>query len=286
MSTLLPAALQRWLPRTWRRLPEPPTALWRDIVQRHPFLRTLTETERQRLKLLSTHFLQEKEFHGAHGLAVTDAMALTVAAQACLPLLHMLPPSGKRSAHPLSVLDWYGDFVGIVIQPGAAVARRNHTDATGIVHQYDEVLAGEAMDRGPIMLSWEDVLAAPHTIDRGGNLVIHEFAHKIDMHGMGAGNSPDGAPPLPGALWGTGSEAKAREHWRAVMADAYARFRESLSLAERFGGDTPWLDAYAATHPAEFFAVSCEAYFVNRERLALEFPALVTLYDGFFRSRP
>lgn len=281
----LPTTLQRWLPRRWRQLPDPPESLWHDIVQRHPFLRSLTASERQHLKLLSTHFLQEKEFHGAHGLTVTDAMALTVAAQACLPLLHLLPPSGKQASHPLSALDWYDDFVGIVIQPGAAVARRNHTDATGVVHQYEEVLAGEAMDRGPIMLSWEDVLSAPHTVDRGGNLVIHEFAHKIDMHGMGAGSAPDGAPPLPGPLWGARSEAQAREHWRTVMADAYAQFRESLSLAERFGGDMPWLDAYAGTHPAEFFAVSCEAYFVNRARLAGEFPALVALYDGFFRSR-
>lgn len=285
MSALIPITLQRWLPRTWRRLPEPPEALWQQIVQRHPFLRALTATERQRLKLLSTHFLQEKEFHGAHGLKVTDMMALTVAAQACLPLLHILPPSGKRNSHPLASLDWYGDFVGIVVQPGAAVARRNHTDATGVVHQYEEVLAGEAMDRGPIMLSWEDVLAAPDTVGRGGNLVIHEFAHKIDMHGMGAGNTPDGAPPLPGALWGLHSEARAREHWRSVMANAYAEFREALSLAERFGGDMPWLDAYAATHPAEFFAVSCEAYFVNRSRFEQEFPALATLYDGFFQSR-
>ena len=57
-----------------------------------------------------------------------------------------------------------------------------------------------------------------------------------------------------------------------------------MALAERFGGEPPWLDAYATTHPAEFFAVTCEAYFVNRERFAQEFPALLPLYDGFFNA--
>ena len=67
------------------------------------------------------------------------------------------------------------------------------------------------------------------------------------------------------------------------MQPAFEGFREAVSMAERFGAEAPWLDSYAATNPAEFFAVTCEAYFVNRERFAAEFPALVMLYDGFFR---
>ena len=69
----------------------------------------------------------------------------------------------------------------------------------------------------------------------------------------------------------------------------HARFTEAVSLAERFGGETPWLDDYAAHSPAEFFAVTCEAYFVSRERFGAEFPELVPLYDGLFQaavSRP
>jgi Mlc titration factor MtfA (ptsG expression regulator) len=67
------------------------------------------------------------------------------------------------------------------------------------------------------------------------------------------------------------------------MTQAYDHFRESVSMAERFGAERPWLDDYAATNPAEFFAVTCEAYFVSRLRFGQEFPALLTLYDGFFR---
>lgn len=280
----LPHLIQRWLPRPWRHAPQTPDALWNSVVQRHPFLNSLSATEQGGLRQLSHHFLLEKEFHGAHDLQISDGMALTIAAQACLPLLHMGAPSGRPRSHPLQVLDWYDDFVGIVIQPGAALARRRQADAAGIVHQFEEALAGEAMDRGPVMLSWEDVASAPQTIDSGHNLVIHEFVHKIDMRGMQAGAVPDGAPALSGRLWGKGSDAKAREHWRATMSEAYDRFREQLAMAERFGGERPWLDPYAATDPAEFFSVTCEAYFVNRPRFEQWFPTLALLYDGFFRA--
>jgi MtfA peptidase len=280
----LPNSLQRWLPRAWRRVQEPPPRLWRNVLERHPFLQHLPDSDQHRLRLLSVHFLLEKEFHGAHGLEITDTMALTVAAQACLPLLHMRPPSGRRRQDPLQTLDWYDDFVGIVVQPGAALARRQRADAAGVVHHYGEALAGEAMDRGPIMLSWEDVYRAALVAESGSNLVIHEFVHKIDMRGMQPGGSPDGAPTMVGGLWGIQSEFRAREHWRSTMSEAYDRFREQVAMAERFGGEPPWLDAYAATDPAEFFAVTSEAYFVNRPRFDIEFPVLAPLFDGFFRA--
>lgn len=276
----LPRWAQRALPRAWRRPPDLPERLWQHTIRRHPFLAPLTQAEQDRLRQLSAHFLTEKEFHGANGLRITDAMALAVAAQACLPLLHMAPPG--RSSRPLAVLDWYHDFVGIVIQPGAAIALREITDASGVVHRYREVLAGEAMDRGPVMLSWEDVNGAPEAAAFGHNVVIHEFAHKLDMRHMSPGEHPDGAPPLPAHFAGFVDARQARDHWRQTMSDAYERFREAVAMAERFGADRPWLDAYGATDPAEFFAVSCEAYFVNRRRFEQDFPDVVALYDAFF----
>ncbi len=276
--------LQRWLPRRWRNPQTLPAALWRDTLRQHPFLSALTTAEQVRLQQLCGHFLLEKEFHGAHGLVVTDAMALSIAAQACLPLLHIAGPTARSPRHPIDALDWYDDFVGIVVQPGAAVAMRETTDAAGVVHRYREVLAGEAMDRGPVMLSWEDVAQAGQVTSRGSNVVIHEFVHKMDMRGMQAGDTPDGAPAMTPGLWGSTHSAQARQHWRQTMSEAYTQFREALSLAERFGGERPWLDSYAAKDPAEFFAVTCEAYFVNRERFAIECPTLLPLYDGFFRA--
>ncbi|MDP2015516.1 zinc-dependent peptidase [Hydrogenophaga sp.] len=275
--------LQRLLPRSLRQPTPVPDALWRTTLNAHPFLSALDAEERGRLRLLCTHFLAEKEFHGANELALTDAMALAIAAQACLPLLHMHGTSGEAVRDPLKLLDWYGDFVGIVVQPGAVVARRKTTDGAGVVHHHDEVLAGEAMDRGPLMLSWEEVAHASVAAESGSNVVIHEFVHKMDMRGISLGEHPDGAPPLPKGFMGTRSGIEARSLWRQTMQVAFDEFRDAVTMAQRFGAQRPWLDDYAAKDPAEFFAVTCEAYFVSRHRFAQEFPALVALYDGFFR---
>lgn len=283
MALSLLRPLQTWLPRRWRSAPPIDTGLWRSVTSALPFVSELSIREQDRLRTLCAHFLQEKEFHGAHGLVITDRMALNIAAQACLPLLHMRGVSGTVPQQDAQRLDWYGDFVGIVVQPGAAVAQREVTDGVGVVHRYREVLAGEAMDRGPVMLSWDEVSRAAELAPLGKNVVIHEFAHKLDMHGMHPGQHPDGAPPLPPGFLGLGADA-ARQHWRQTMQDAYAGFKEAVAMAERFGGEPPWLDDYAATHPAEFFAVTSEAYFVQRERFAEELPTLLPLYDGFFRS--
>ena len=274
--------IQRWLPRSLRRPTPIPNALWQATLTAHPFLAELDPAAQQRLRLLCTHFLLEKEFFGANGLVLTDAMALAIAAQACLPLLDMHGVSGEPLRDPLKLLDWYGDFVGIVVQPGAVVARRKTTDGAGVVHHYDEVLAGEAMDRGPLMLSWEDVANAGERAQNGHNVVIHEFVHKLDMRGMQMGNVPDGAPPLPSGFMGKNSRAAARDTWAHTMRASYERFCEAVAMAERFSGEVPWLDDYAAKDAAEFFAVTCEAYFVNRARFETEFPELMLLYDGFF----
>ena len=274
--------LQRWA-RRWRRPPDIPHALWHSVLATLPFAAERSAAEHERLRGLCAHFLAEKEFHGAHGLAVTDAMALSIAVQACLPLLHMGLPDGRVPRQPADLLDWYADFVGTVVQPGAVLARREVKDATGVVHQYTETLAGEAMDGGPLMLSWEDVAAAGEGAAHGHNVVIHEFVHKIDMHDIALGEQPGGSPPLPRGFLGHARPADAKAHWQRVMKSAFDRFTEAVSLAERFGGEPPWLDDYAATSPAEFFAVTCEAYFVNRDRFATEFPELMPLYDGLFR---
>jgi Mlc titration factor MtfA (ptsG expression regulator) len=283
LTARLPRFAQALMPRRWRAPPPVPERLWRTTMTQHRFLQALAPQEQRRLRQLCCHFLTEKEFHGAHGLEISDGIALSIAAQACLPLLHLGGVKQAPGRDPLAALDWYDDFVGIVVQPGAAIAQREVTDAAGVVHRYREVLAGEAMDRGPIMLSWEAVEQADAGAERGHNVVIHEFVHKMDMRGIAMGQHPAGAPPLPPGFLGTRSENAARAHWQSVMQPAFAAFREAVAMAERFGEAAPWLDSYAAKDPAEFFAVTCEAYFVNRERFTAEFPALLPLYDGFFR---
>ncbi len=235
-----------------------PETLWLHTLKQYPFLAKRSVAEHKHLRALVSQFLAHKEFTGAHGLVVTDEMAVAIAAQACLPVLHL----GLR---------WYDDFKGIVVHPGAMLARREVTDHSGVVHRYSEALLGEAMERGPVTLSWQDVKAAGASAGRGHNVVIHEFIHKIDMRDGAA----DGCPPLPSRA--------AHAAWHDVMQPAYDAFCEQVAMAERFGGEPPWLDAYGATAPAEFFAVACEAYFVNRERFTQDFPALTALFDRFFQ---
>ena len=247
----------QWLATLFRRPKAIPERMWHQTVADYPFLASLSTEELLRLRCLTSHFLTQKEFSGAHGLHVTDEMAIAIAAQACLPVLHL-------------GLHLYDDFTGIVVHPGAMIAKREVTDGAGVVHRYSEVLAGEAMDKGPITLSWQDVQASGQANAKGYNVVIHEFVHKIDMRD-GAAN---GCPPLP--------SRSARNAWQTVMTPAYEDFREAVVRAERFGGVTPWLDAYGAESPAEFFAVACEAYFVDRMAFSAEFASLTALFDEFF----
>ncbi|VWX63495.1 conserved hypothetical protein [Burkholderiales bacterium 8X] len=256
-----------WL-RTRLAPPVLPDEPWQATLARYSFLRDRPAAELEHLRRLAATFLRDKEFHGAHGFVITDEVALAIAAQAVLPILHL--PGG---------LDWYDDFVGIVVHPSEAVALRKITDETGVVHEYEETVAGEAMDRGPVMLSWQDVLAGSVTQDDGYNVVIHEFAHKLDMR---AGEA-DGCPPLPPGFAGSRNAREAREAWMAVIQPAFEGFRELATIAERFGGEPPWLDIYAAESIGEFFAVACEGYFVNRPRMANEFAELTVLFDSFFR---
>ncbi|HWH73798.1 MAG TPA: M90 family metallopeptidase [Methylibium sp.] len=234
-----------------------PDALWNATLAAYPFIAHRCSADRERLRTLATVFLADKEFTGANGLVITDAMAVAIAAQACLPVLEI-------------GLGLYARTVGIVVQPGEVLARRHVTDEdTGLVHEYDEVLAGEAMEGGPVMLSWQDVHAAGTSADAGYNVVVHEFVHLIDM----ADGIADAMPPLP--------DAAARRHWALVIEAAYTRFCRTLEA----GQDT-FLDPYGAEAIEEFFPVAAEAFFVAPEALRAEQPQLYELFVGYFRQDP
>jgi len=233
-----------------------PDDLWQRTLAALPFLARRSAADLAELRRLASLFLDSKEFTGANGLVVDDAMAVCIAAQAVLPVLRFgLAP--------------YGGFVGIVVQPDEVVARREVTDDHGLVHAYDEVLAGEAMDGGPVMLSWHDVAQAGESAGWGYNVVIHEFAHVLDM-GDGAA---DGVPPLP--------TAAARAQWLAVLMPAWDRHGEEVAC-----GYETLLDPYGAQGPEEFFAVASETFFVSPKELRAEHPALYGLLARYYRQDP
>lgn len=251
--------LRRWLARRQARITlrrAIPDALWRLTLARLPFLAERSAEDIAELRRLASLFLDEKEFSGAGGLQVDDAMAVCIAAQACLPVLRFgLAP--------------YRGFVGIVVHPDEVLARREVTDDDGVVHEYDEVLTGEAMAGGPVMLSWTDVADAGASADWGYNVVIHEFAHVLDM---GDGTA-DGVPPQPSAA--------ARTQWIAVLDDEYQRLCDAVDR-----GQETLLDPYGATEPAEFFAVAVESFFVTPEAMRAEHPVLYRTLADYFRQDP
>lgn len=233
-----------------------PNDVWQLTLARLPFLARRSDADLQALRRLASLFLDQKEFSGANGLVVNDSMAVCIAAQACLPILHF------GLAH-------YAGFVGIVVHPDEVVARREVTDDDGVVHHYDETLTGEAMVGGPVMLSWRDVADAGTTADWGYNVVIHEFAHVLDM----ADGTADGVPPLA-------SNAE-RAAWRAVIDPAYDRFCQSVDA----GADT-LLDPYGASAVEEFFAVAAETFFVSPNELRAEHPDVYGLLARYFQQDP
>ena len=266
--------MPRWLDRLRggsRRQRDIPDRLWQRTLANFPFLAAPGDAQDHALRKMTRQFLDEKEFDGAGGLVISDEIAVPIAAQACLPVLHL--------DAPYRGIDWYADFVGIVVHQGPVRARREIVDDAGVVHQFDEELTGEAMQDGPVTLSWQDVRSAGSTARDGYNVVIHEFVHKIDMR-----NGPaDGCPPLPPGFMGAATPSKARSLWRGTLDSHYQDFCDKCSIAERFGGAPPWLDPYGCTSTSEFFAVASEAYFVNREFFGRDFPVLLPLFDAFFR---
>jgi Mlc titration factor MtfA (ptsG expression regulator) len=234
-----------------------PDTLWRDCLAALPFVALRPPEQQQRLRRMASLFLDRKEFSGAQGLVVTDQIALAVAVQACLPVLEL-------------GIDLYDEFVGIVVHPDAVLASREVTDEHGIVHAYDEELAGEAMQGGPLMLSWADVLpAGADATPTAYNVVIHEFAHVLDMRDGLA----DGVPLL--------ASAADRRAWLNVLTPEYDAFCERVVC-----GHETVLDPYAAEAPDEFFAVASEAFFVTPQALKEEQPALYRLLASYYRQDP
>lgn len=232
--------------------PAIPDALWRDTVAALPFLAALNREEQGNLKQLAEAFLADKSFTGAGGLELTDAICVSVAAQGCLPVLNL-------------GLHWYKDWSGVVIYPDEFVIPRQIADETGVVHEYDEVAAGEAWSGGPLILSWRDVQMAGD----GYNVVIHEFAHKLDMRE----GEPDGVPPLhPGMD---------RVRWIEVLDTAYENFWNRVNA-----GEETWIDPYGAEHPGEFFAVVSETFFEWPDVVRDEYPALYDQLARFYRQDP
>ena len=233
-----------------------PDTLWQAIVVELPFLAALSDEEQVRLRFLAEHFLAQKEFTAAGGLELSDAICVSIAAQGCLPILNL-------------GLDYYRGWVGVIVYADEFIIPRSVEDEFGVVHEYQELASGEAWDGGPLLISWRDAQMA----GAGYNVVIHEFAHKLDM----LNGNANGPPPLPAGISHT--------NWQQVLLASYHHFCHLVDQAEE-GGEETTFDPYAAENPGEFFAVMSEAFFETPDILQTEYPTLYENLAGFYRQDP
>ncbi|QSA96203.1 zinc-dependent peptidase [Methylococcus sp. EFPC2] len=248
-----------WPFRTSRAPKQAPASLtddvWQQTLADHPILTRLDASERTRLRELTAEFMRQKLFESVRGLVLNEPMRASIAVQACLPVLNL-------------GLAWYDDWRTLVIYPAEFVRPREEFDAVGVMHQWEDVLGGESWQRGPVILSWADVEASGW--GEGYNVVIHEMAHKLDMHG---GTDADGFPPLH-------KDMKPKD-WTAVFTAAY----EDLTRRVETGEDAA-LDAYATESPGEFFAVLSEYFFERPVLLSGLYPEVYRQLASFYRQDP
>lgn len=247
-----------WL-RRWRRqrvLARNPVdpMLWQQTLDSLPLLAGLSADELARLRDLAVLFLHEKALEPVQGFVLTPAMRLRIASLAALPILNL-------------GLGWYRNWYSVVVYPAGFRARREHVDQASVVHEYQEDLVGEAWERGPVLLSWEEVETA-RSLD-GFNVVIHELAHKLDM----LSGHPNGLPPLHRTM--------RVEEWSRAFSEAYADLQQRLVAGE----DTA-IDPYAAEDPAEFFAVVSEAFFEIPHVVKDSYPSVYAQLHAFYRQDP
>jgi MtfA peptidase len=251
---------------TTRAVPLIDEALWRQATEHYYFMRRLSKEENRRLRLIASDFLSRKTFTGAAEFEITALMQVQVAAQACILILEL----------GVSQFDGWSE---IIIYPGKFAPKREVTDHAGVVHTTRDALAGEAWLGGPVVLSYEDVASLAH--HTAHNVVIHEFAHKLDMRN---GNA-NGFPPL--------HKGMSTVTWKRDFMAAYLDFCKRVDYADEYEHldngaslDALPIDPYGSESPAEFFAVASETFFERPESLAAGYPAVYGQLKAFYKQNP
>lgn len=229
---------------------------WRQILKQNmPLYRRLPDALRAELHGLIHVFLHDKRFYGFHDLEVTEEMRLTIAGHACLLLLN-------RSN------DHYANFSSVYIYPSTFVGK--HTTREGMLETVgQQARLGESWHRGPVLLAWDAVVHGAHDINDGHNVVLHEFAHKLDD----ADGRVDGAPIL--------GQPSHYVSWARVMQKEFTQLQKNAA----HGLETV-MNHYGATNPAEFFAVLTETFYEKPRQLKTHHPELYAEMQKCFRVDP
>lgn len=233
---------QRAFPEAWLKI----------LEEGVPYYQVLQEQDQIELRRHILVFLGEKRFEGCGGLAISDEIRVTIAAQACILLLH-------RDT------DYYPGLSSILVYPGAYVAPEIGNLPDGIVTE-DQIHVGESWRRGSVVLSWADVRDGAADIHDGYNVVFHEFAHQLDDAGENA------------SLFENRSRFMA---WARVFQRDFEKLRQDVRRNR-----PTFLDEYGATDPQEFFAVATEYFFELPRELRDHHPELYGALKFFYRQDP
>jgi len=229
---------------------------WLEILDRNVALHArLPDDLKRQLHGHIQLFLHDKRFYGFEGLEVNDEMRVTVAGNACILLLNR--------PH-----DHFSGFRSIYLYPATFTSR--HTSYDGLVESVGrQARLGESWHRGPVVLAWDAVLHGTLDIKDGHNVVLHEFAHKLD----GADGRVDGAPIL--------GQSSNYISYARVMQREYKRLQRQAGHGAR-----TVMDHYGASAPEEFFAVLVETFFEKPRQLNKKHPELYAEMKNCFRVDP
>jgi Mlc titration factor MtfA (ptsG expression regulator) len=240
------------------RAPFPP--LWEDIIRRNvAHYCMLDDAERAHLRALIQVFTAEKHWEGAGGLELTDEILVTISAQACLLLLG-LPHN------------YYQNVESIIVYPSTVVPPQRKPGFFENISTPVEIaqpIIGQAFRRGPVIIIWDAALRGGRHPESGHNVIYHEFAHKLDM----LDGTADGTPPLR-------DRAEYRD-WVLTCSREYLRLKHSTEK-----GKESFLDSYAATNEAEFFAVATEQFFDQPRLMIKHAPDLYRVLKEYYRQDP
>ena len=245
-------AIRRWRRRRIIARGRLEPDLWRQTLSRLAFLRGMPPEQSGRLHDTVILFLHAKSIRGAAGLDVDLGMQLLIAVQACILICNL-------------DVDYYRGWVEVIVYPDEFVPNVQTMDEAGVVLTVREPQAGEAWLRGPVILSWADVADCAE----GVNVVIHEFAHKLDM----LNGNADGFPPLHRNM--------SRKAWSDAFSSAYADFCARIDADQEMT-----IDEYAAESPGEFFAVMSETFFERPRVVRALYPQVYAQLAQFYRQEP
>ncbi|WP_454832194.1 M90 family metallopeptidase [Pseudoxanthomonas wuyuanensis] len=245
--------------KLFRRFRRPPDTIdpqhWQRLLASSPWFSALDDVRAARLHDLSARFLRQKTITPVADLELDGGQKLQLAALCCLPLLEF----GAAGLHGWSQL---------IVYPDAFRVHRSHTDAAGVLHEWEDDLSGESWGAGPLILSWADVQADLAEPDAGFCVAVHEMAHKLDA----LDGEMDGTPPLPHA-W--------QRQWAHDFQHSYDAFCQTVDAGEETA-----IDPYAAEAPEEFFAVVTEYHFSAPRLLKNAMPEVAAHLRRFYGPPP